>query len=91
MSDLGPCRSCHAAMRWARTTKGKNIPLDREPNVQRGNVLLVGEGHEERAHVFGDPEKAVAAALELGTDPNARYLSHFATCPNRTKHRRRRS
>ena len=43
MSPLQRCRSCGAAIIWARTQKGKAIPVDPEAvnPPATGNILLV--------------------------------------------------
>jgi hypothetical protein len=64
------CRECGQPIRWARTERGRTIPLDRDP-VPNGNLVLLpvsGEAVHLRA----------GAAVEPGT---LRYVSHFATCP----------
>lgn len=67
---MSTCRACPAEIRWARTTNGKTIPLDAEPDPA-GNVRLV----DDVAHVIGpdptlDPD-----------DDGVRYMPHHATCP----------
>lgn len=69
------CSSCKAPIFWALTAKGKRMPLDAQPDPQ-GIVWL----HGGVAHV-GDQPPAMGA-----TD---RYTSHFATCPNAGKWRKR--
>lgn len=70
------CSSCSAPILWAKTAKGKPIPLDLEPRVD-GNVVL------ERgvALVLGPLER-----LQRGAE--TRYVAHFATCPSADEHRR---
>jgi hypothetical protein len=73
------CRSCGAPIRWTRTEKGRRMPIDPEP-VPEGNIVL--------------RELDEATPLALSVPPAAfpdepRYLSHFATCPDAAKHRRR--
>lgn len=59
------------------------MPLDLEPDAERGNVLLALVGGEEIATVLTDYELAMARA-----NRDSLYLSHFATCPNASLHRR---
>jgi hypothetical protein len=74
----GPCRSCRAPMLWIRTrATGKSMPLDPEPNWERGNILL---DEENKAVAFPSPEAAQQRRLLTGWD--GPYISHFATCPN---------
>lgn len=65
------CRSCGAPIVWARTVKGKSMPVDAAP-AEGGNVELVPEptGSAMRAIVHGQ--------APLGGPPL--HFSHFATC-----------
>ena len=75
------CRSCGARLLWALTEKGRRIPLDRNP-VPTGNIEI--EETDE-----GPPMSRVVPVLSPGLFPTVRYKSHFATCPNAKRHRRR--
>lgn len=87
--DLGPdggplaqgpvCRSCGAPIRWARTRAGKAVPLDAEP-ADDGNVVLQEDG---TARVL------TRRQMDGGGVAAPRYTSHFATCPDAARHRRR--
>lgn len=67
MSQLR-CRSCDAPIVFARTIKGRRIPLDAEPNDTTGNIEL---------------RQGIAYVVTDARDPDThRYTSHFATCPN---------
>lgn len=70
---MSSCRSCGAPIEWARTPKGKRIPLDVEPRPD-GNL----------AFVAGELVNAAGLPPEV-----ERRVSHFATCPNAAQHRRR--
>jgi hypothetical protein len=73
------CSSCHAEILWKKTDRGKSIPLDKEP-VEDGNIRING------AHAD------VLSALELTAareDGELLHKSHFATCPNARKHRKK--
>lgn len=74
MKDSATCRSCGAPIRFVRTTKGKLMPLDREPHPD-GNIELDTEGH---ATVHGQPP----------LDAGPLYLSHFVSCPSASENRR---
>jgi hypothetical protein len=81
---VSDCRSCGAAIRWAVTATGKRIPLDPEP-VDGGNIVIDNSGpHGPIATVVGK-----ATQPGLFGDDSPRYVSHFATCPNADRHRRR--
>lgn len=71
----GTCRTCGADLIWARSKTDKPIPLDAAP-VADGNLELKnGRAIYVRPgspNLFGVP----------------RYVSHFATCPDATHHRK---
>ena len=71
------CRSCGAAIFWARTPNGKAIPLDAEP-TEDGNVVVNGG----QALVFTKGSPTVA-------DGTVKYTCHFQTCKDAAKHRKR--
>lgn len=77
---VNTCGSCHAAIDWVRTAKGRPMPLDPGPNPD-GNVVLV----HGQAVVLSPA--ALALAKEQGDD-RPRYMPHWATCPNRAQHRK---
>lgn len=75
------CRRCNALIRWARTSAGKLMPLDREPD-DAGNVWLLAGRYTPRgaqliAHVGPDP----TPPLDLDPTAVGPYMPHFATCP----------
>lgn len=81
------CRSCGAPIFWARTSINPPqwMPLDREPS-ERGNVVILEDDELgiERAKVLKKGERETYPPATL------KYLSHFATCPEAEKFRRRR-
>jgi hypothetical protein len=66
-------------MIWRETEKGKRIPLDPEPVVD-GNIRLNGT----RCHTLTELELSAA-----NQDGELLYKSHFATCPDAAKHRKK--
>ena len=70
---MSNCRSCSAPIIWARTTRGKAIPLDAQP-TSLGNIEI-SDGHA--TYVTADVNVIVP-----------RYISHFATCPDAKEHRK---
>lgn len=71
------CDSCNAAIIWAYTAAGKRMPLDAAVS-EHGTIMLDGKG--------------VASVVDLfNKAAGDRYVSHFATCPNASKHRKARS
>ena len=75
------CRSCRAEIVWARTPRGKNMPIDATP-VPDGEWMLV-EGEDEKPQA--KPFNSTHAAAD-GMGQMARYQSHFKSCPNADKH-----
>jgi hypothetical protein len=69
------CRSCRAAVTWARTEAGRRIPLDAEP---------VEPASSGTAFVLRDVADATPLALAAPADAfpgEPRYRTHFASCP----------
>lgn len=73
------CSSCGAEINWVPSAaNGVSMPLDAAP-CPDGNVVINGG----KAHVLN-------RNLFAGEAPETpRYKSHFATCPNAAKHRKR--
>jgi hypothetical protein len=83
---MSKCSSCGAEIRWVKTGRGKNMPLDCRPS-DHGNVVIQKDGAgNEVAHVVADRRDADAHRA-LG---HPTYTSHFASCPQAAKHRRTR-
>lgn len=76
MSTLGRCRSCGAAILWAKTIEERLMPVDAAPEPG-GNLRLARKG--ETLHVL---------VAEEGWE-GRRYRPHFATCPDAASWRRR--
>ena len=70
---MSTCRSCGAAIVWAKTSTGKTIPLDAAPSP-RGNMIL--------------DEQGVALVVPTLSGFGPWMISHFATCPNAAQHRK---
>lgn len=78
------CRSCKAEVIWADTASGRRMPVDATPNPA-GNVVLVDQGVQS-------PPLALVVHTEqqqAEAPPESLHTSHFATCPNADRHRRR--
>lgn len=77
MKQKCQCRSCGAAIRWVYTASGRKMPIDAEP-ASDGNLEIVrGVAQLAQTDLFGN---APCGPF---------YISHFATCPNARKHRKR--
>lgn len=71
---MSKCRSCGAPVRWVVTVNGRRMPIDPHPSDD-GNMVL---------------RSGVAYVVKPDEAPDeARWISHFATCPNAKRHRRR--
>jgi hypothetical protein len=84
----GTCRSCAAPIVWTLTTKNRRMPLDPEP-VNDGNVVVTG-----RILAGRDRDTPTILVLRPGEDEHLdadrlRYVSHFSSCPDAQKHRRK--
>ena len=77
MSPLQRCRSCGAAILWARTQKGKAIPVDPEA------VNPPGTGN-----IFLTTANGVLQAKVVTPAPGLRK-AHFVTCPSAARWRKR--
>ena len=69
-------------MRWVATAAGRLMPLDPEPDGERGNMAF---GPDGRVYPLS------AAELEEARGSEPLFTSHFATCPSASEHRKRRS
>lgn len=83
--NMGHCRLCGQLVVWVRTKSGKNMPCDLElidyciPHDRSG---------KER---FVTPEGEVVAAERAKGEAadGCGYISHFATCPKASRHRKK--
>lgn len=89
--NTGHCRSCGAPIEWAYTAKDELMPVDAEPN-REGNIVTYREGDTDiiRAKVLGplELEELYEVEAEYGGQEEL-YTSHFATCPDAAKWRKR--
>lgn len=70
------CKSCGARVIWARTEKGRSMPVDYTPLADGGNIRL---DHGADAPI---------AVYVSGPQSGPRYVSHFATCKFAASHRK---
>lgn len=75
---VSACRTCRAPIIWAITQRGARMPVDAAP-VPGGNVVLE---HRKDGTVLARTQGELGGAA-------VRHVSHFATCPGATHHRRR--
>lgn len=74
---MNTCRGCGAAIQFGRTSNGKTMPIDTVASDD-GNVVFEANGVD--VTVLTNEQKL--------TDTRPRFMSHFATCPDRQKFKR---
>jgi hypothetical protein len=82
---MSRCRSCKAPVVWARTTKGRSIPLDADDmggwespeRFDDGNLRPTGD----RARTAGGQTVMVVEVVPPETE-GRHYRSHFTSCPD---------
>ena len=84
---MSKCNSCGSDIKWIKTEAGKNMPVDVEliavKPSQAGNIIIVTDsGRVVKGFKIDLAELATGTAI-------AGHISHFATCPFATQHRRR--
>lgn len=84
--NTGKCRDCQASIVWVKTLKGKNMPVNRQPDPELGNIELDSQ-RENVVRIYGNQAHA-GIARSWGKDL---FKSHFDDCPNATNRRRRRA
>lgn len=83
------CRSCGAEIGFIKTTAGKTMPVDAKsvyfmPDPLATEVFVLPDGTVERGrHLTED-------TAPLNGEPVIGYVSHFATCPEADKFRKKR-
>lgn len=77
--ETEPCKTCDRPMIWTVTERDKRMPVDAQPS-DTGTVALSTQNGVVRSRVL--PVKLRFGRKDLRT-------SHFATCPDAAKHRRR--
>ena len=81
---MSKCRSCGAEIVWIKMASGKKMPCDASPVTYWAKMggtekIVTPNGEVVSCELQGDH----ADATGIG------YISHFSTCPNAAKHRRR--
>lgn len=84
--NTAKCRDCDASIIWVKTQKGKNMPVNREPDSELGNIEL-DASRENVVRIFGNQAHA-GIARSWGKEL---FKSHFDDCPNAKQRRRRRT
>jgi hypothetical protein len=79
---MSACRSCGAPVIWALSERGRAIPVDAQSCIG-GNITL------KYPPIHETDGGAVEPRAVVGTPGSGNYVSHFATCPDRAKWRKR--
>lgn len=75
---MAHCKTCGASILWVVVGPSKKTtPINAQPDPERGNIRLT----DKLAYYMSEEERLAYQG--------PRYLSHFATCPQATQHRRR--
>lgn len=76
------CRACPAQIWWAKTEKGKPMPVNAHPSDE-GNLIIVSRPPQSAS--------VIVHVLHADEDPPPevqRYTPHFASCPGRKKRKK---
>lgn len=85
----GKTRGCGQPIEWVVTeATGSPMPIDAEP-VEGGNLIKLDSTLDDGTAIVHYLTKAERAGETLFAIPTDRYVSHFATCPNAKRFRRR--
>ena len=81
---MSRCKSCGAEIIWIKMKSGKAMPVDAEQvtyweKPRAAGKVITPNGEIVSCEFEGDLQKATGIG----------YISHFSTCPNAGKHRRR--
>jgi len=86
MGNFGKCRSCGAQIIWIKTKAGKNMPC----NAKLVSFRYPKEGEKGTQRIVLAHGEVVSVIEEDSDKADGQgYISHFASCPNANKHRRR--
>lgn len=84
---MSRCRSCGAEILWIRTQAGKMMPVDIKterfyPDRYGDRLYVMNDGHTMRGTPAPKGEDVLPCVA-------SGHISHFATCPDAVKHRKR--
>ena len=84
---MAKCKSCGAEIRWIKMRSGKSMPCNPVGIHYRRQVH--GDKRCLLTLVTHDGNVVVGQACEESESEFVGYVSHFATCPNADRHRKR--
>ena len=67
---MSRCKSCKAEIHWTKTSKGRSMPMNAEPDPE--GLWIIEKGRDDALLIRVVPD---------GWTGN-RHTTHFATCPN---------
>lgn len=82
--NLGKCRSCGERIRFVRMKSGKSMPV----NESLVNYKLEYNGKDKIVTPNGEIVSCISG-VEIAEADGYGYVSHFATCPDARKHRKK--
>jgi hypothetical protein len=82
------CEACGQEIVWAQTVNGKLMPVDAEP-TRAGNVLLGDDGPTAQPRLREATVLGARKALEARDEGRTLYKSHFASCKEADRFRRK--
>ena len=82
--NFGKCRSCGQQVIWIKTVAGKNMPCNPQLVTYRQ-----GDGKEKIVTPNGEVLSGELVGAGTQDATGVGYISHFATCPNAARHRKK--
>lgn len=70
-TNIATCRKCQAPIRWVKTAKGKNMPLDEKPS-EYGEFVLVPDTDPQKVDWISERARS--------NHPGPLFMTHFKTC-----------
>ncbi|MDE6053237.1 MAG: hypothetical protein K2G55_05645 [Lachnospiraceae bacterium] len=83
-NNLSKCKNCGHRIIFIRMKSGKSMPV----NEQLVNYKLEDKGKDKIVTPEGDVVSCISGVDASEADGYG-YVSHFATCPNAQKHRKK--
>jgi hypothetical protein len=87
-SKISQCDSCHADVIRAVTVNGVGMPVNAEPNPEKGNLVLLRTQGRPLVLALSNLNAQAREAAKRENVPL--FLSHFATCPDSEQWRKKR-
>ena len=90
---MAKCRSCGAEIIWIKMKSGKAMPVDAKP-ISYNTIPPIPDSAEQLCgngpvYTLVTPDGRVVRGTFNPASEKIGYTSHFATCPNANRHRKR--